>query len=113
MRRRDFFKTGLGLAMTSSLSAAWKEDRLQSADTILSSAVEEKRVHAASLLVRQGAHTWARHFGAADSVDSIFLLASISKPISVAALMTLFDQGMFQLEDRVSHEFVDCLRIVL
>lgn len=39
-------------------------------------------------------------FGAARSTDAMFLLASISKPISVAALMTLFDQGEFKLDDR-------------
>jgi CubicO group peptidase (beta-lactamase class C family) len=31
----------------------------------------------------------------------MFLLGSISKPISVTAVMTLFDQGQFQLDDRV------------
>jgi CubicO group peptidase (beta-lactamase class C family) len=31
----------------------------------------------------------------------MFLLGSISKPINVTAVMTLFDQGRFQLQDRV------------
>ena len=31
----------------------------------------------------------------------MFLLGSISKPINVTAVMTLFDQGKFQLDDRV------------
>ena len=31
----------------------------------------------------------------------MFLLGSISKPINVTAVMTLFDQGKFRLDDRV------------
>jgi CubicO group peptidase (beta-lactamase class C family) len=38
-------------------------------------------------------------FGASKSIDDIFLLASISKPMSVAALMTLFDKGEFRLDE--------------
>src|SRR5262249_22429176 len=37
----------------------------------------------------------------AASDDAMFLLGSISKPINVTAVMTLFDQGKFQLDDRV------------
>jgi CubicO group peptidase (beta-lactamase class C family) len=33
--------------------------------------------------------------------DAMFLLGSISKPINVTAVMTLFDQGKFQLDDPV------------
>src|SRR6266849_4739004 len=33
--------------------------------------------------------------------DAMFLLGSISKPINMTAVMTLFDQGQFQLDDRV------------
>ena len=42
-----------------------------------------------------------KSFGASSSVDDIFLLASISKPMSAAALMTLYDQGEFRLDDPV------------
>src|SRR5204862_1302124 len=34
--------------------------------------------------------------------DAMFLLGSISKPINVTAVMTLFDQGKLQLNDRVT-----------
>jgi CubicO group peptidase (beta-lactamase class C family) len=40
-----------------------------------------------------------RAFGKGITADSMFLLGSISKPICVAALMTLFDQGKFGLDD--------------
>ena len=45
--------------------------------------------------------SFTRHFGKAASDDAMFLLGSISKPINVTAVMTLFDQGKFQLDDRV------------
>jgi CubicO group peptidase (beta-lactamase class C family) len=42
--------------------------------------------------------TFAKNFGTAQ-LDSMFLLCSISKPISVTALMTLFDRNIFKLSD--------------
>lgn len=71
----------------------------QAAD-VLDQAVKSKQVESAALSVTHRGHQFARHFGKADSNDSMFLIASISKPINVAALMTLYDQGEFQLEDR-------------
>jgi CubicO group peptidase (beta-lactamase class C family) len=53
------------------------------------------------LHVFQGDESFTRHFGKAASDDAMFLLGSISKPINVTAVMTLFDQGKFQLDDRV------------
>ena len=40
-----------------------------------------------------------RSFGKARHEDAMFLLGSISKPITVTALMTLFDRGEFKLGD--------------
>ena len=42
-----------------------------------------------------------RSFGAARSPDDLFLLGSISKPMTVAALMTLYGRGRFRLDDPV------------
>src|SRR5262249_24150589 len=56
---------------------------------------------AAGLHVVQKAQSLTRHFGKAASDHAMFLLGSISKPISVTAVMTLFDQGKFKLDDRV------------
>jgi CubicO group peptidase (beta-lactamase class C family) len=44
---------------------------------------------------------FAPAFGAARSADDLFLLGSISKPMTAAALMTLSDQGRFRLDDPV------------
>jgi CubicO group peptidase (beta-lactamase class C family) len=59
-------------------------------------------VDAAVLHVVRGDDSFTRHFGKATSGDAMFLLGSISKPINVAALMSLFDQGKFRLDDRVT-----------
>jgi CubicO group peptidase (beta-lactamase class C family) len=78
-----------------------RQDKLDAAAAVLARAAAEGRVHAASLYVRQQASVFARSFGASQSIDDIFLLASITKPMSVAALMTLYDQGRFRLDDPV------------
>jgi CubicO group peptidase (beta-lactamase class C family) len=49
----------------------------------------------------QRQETLTRAFGKASSSDAMFLLGSITKPICVAALMTLFDKGEFALDDSV------------
>ncbi len=44
-------------------------------------------------------------YGEATSCSDMFLLGSISKPIVVTALMTLYEQGLFGLEDP-AHKFL-------
>lgn len=69
------------------------------ASKILQAATTRDEVAAASLFVQRGQQVAQQAFGDADSADAIFLIASISKPISVAAVMSLFDQGLFRLQD--------------
>jgi hypothetical protein len=52
-----------------------------------------EQIDAAVLHVVQKDEPFSSHFGKAASGDAIFLLGSISKPINVTAVMTLFDQG--------------------
>jgi CubicO group peptidase (beta-lactamase class C family) len=68
---------------------------------VLERATKAKQVDAAVLHVVQKKESFTRHFGKAASDDAMFLLGSISKPINVTALMTLFDRGKFRLDDRV------------
>jgi CubicO group peptidase (beta-lactamase class C family) len=91
----------LGTLVASPLIGALQQDQLGAAAAVLTKAVEEGQLHAAALYVQRGASVVSLSFGAAKSADDIFLLASISKPISVAALMTLYDSGQFQLDDPV------------
>lgn len=67
----------------------------------LNRAVASGQVRGAVLYARSGTDHFARAFGTALSPDASFLLGSISKPIVVAALMTLYDQGHFSLDDPV------------
>lgn len=87
--------------MTSPVFAAVRRERWDAAAAVLEQAVASGQVEAAALHVIQGPESYTRHFGKAASEDAMFLLGSISKPINVAAVMKLFDQGKFQLDDRV------------
>jgi CubicO group peptidase (beta-lactamase class C family) len=101
MQRRTFLGTALAVATTSPLSAALRGERWEEAAEVLERATAGKQVDAAVLHVAQRDESFTRHFGKAASDDAMFLLGSISKPINVTAVMTLFDQGKFNLNDRV------------
>src|SRR4051812_6763994 len=101
MNRRTFLGTALTVAAGSPLGAALRRGRGDDAAEVLERATTAKQVDAAVLHVAQKDESFTRPFGKAASGDAMFLLGSISKPISVTAVMTLFDQGKFQLDDRV------------
>jgi CubicO group peptidase (beta-lactamase class C family) len=101
MKRRTFLGTALAFAAGSPLSFAQPRGRWADAAEALDKATTAKQVDAAVLHVIQKKESFTRHFGKAASGDAMFLLGSVSKPINVTALMTLFDQGKFQLNDRV------------
>jgi CubicO group peptidase (beta-lactamase class C family) len=101
MQRRAFLGSAVTLATASPLCAALHGGRWNDAAKVLERATADKQVESAVLHVVQKDETFTRHFGQAASEDAMFLLGSISKPINVTAVMTLLDQGKFQLEDRV------------
>jgi CubicO group peptidase (beta-lactamase class C family) len=101
MKRRTFLRVGLGTVIATPLLAAVQHDKLDAAAAVLAKASSAGQVDAAALCVRQGANEFTRSFGASKSLNDRFLLGSISKPMSVAALMTLYDQGKFRLDDPV------------
>lgn len=101
MQRRTFLGTALAVATSSPLFAALREERWDGAAQVLERATSAKQIEAAVLHVVHKGETFTRRFGKAASDDAMFLLGSISKPINVTAVMTLFDQGKFQLDDRV------------
>jgi len=101
MKRRTILQLGVGGLLAGPLLAAVRDDQLEAAAGVLTKAVDDKRVEGAALCVRQGASEFAKAFGSAKSPEAMFLLGSISKPICVTAVMTLFDQGKFRLEDPV------------
>lgn len=99
MKRRTFLHCGLTALGGANLFAMLQNDHWEEAARILERSTAAGDVSAAVLHVSQRGSTFSRRFGNAPSHDSMFLLGSISKPIAVAALMTLFDQGAFDLEN--------------
>ena len=83
------------------IAAVQQPDKLDIAAGVLASATAAGQVDAAVLYIRHRSGVFARSFGIARSVDALFLLGSISKPMTAAALMTLYDRGKFRLEDPV------------
>ena len=102
MQRRTFLGAAFAMASASPLAAAIRAGRWDDAAEVLERATAAKQVDAAVLHVTQRNESLTRHFGKAASGDAMFLLGSISKPINVTAVMALFDQGKFQLDDRVT-----------
>ena len=101
MKRRTFLGAALACAAAPPLFAVLRGKRWDDAVEVLERATAGKQVDAAVLHVVQRGESFTRHFGKAASGDAMFLLGSISKPINVTAVMTLFDRGKFQLQDRV------------
>src|SRR5262245_24043035 len=99
MKRRAFLQVGLSATFGAPLLAAGRRDRLDEAAEVLDRATTEGQVTAAAMHVVQRDSTFSRAFGQAKSADAMFLLGSISKPIAMTALMTLFDKQLFRLDD--------------
>jgi CubicO group peptidase (beta-lactamase class C family) len=103
MKRRTFLQSGIAVALGSRLHAHYDQNKLQAAATILACATKSGQIESSSLYVQQGDRVFAETFGKAEATDAMFLLASISKTISIATVMTLFDEGLFRLEDPVQN----------
>lgn len=101
MHRRTFLGTALAATTASPLFATLLQQRWDDAAGVLARATADKQVESAVLHVEHKGAAFTRPFGKAASGDALFLLGSISKPINVTAIMTLFDQDAFRLDDRV------------
>lgn len=102
----------MGLILAAQLATAQEEgvkpDPFKAATQLIQEQVESGLVGAAALLVahngkievEQGFGSLSRKAGAkpCDS-DSVFLVASISKPVTAMAVMRLVDQGRISLDD--------------
>ena len=99
MDRRGALRVGLGGAVAGSLGAVPAGGSSDAAAVALDRAVASGLVRAAVLHVESPAGRWSRAWGVA--ADALFLLGSISKPISAAALMTLVASGAVGLDDPV------------
>ena len=89
---------------TGATSAAW-----QPLDDLLSTFLAEHQVPGAAIAVMHGDRlVYARGFGWADrdaqtpvAPDSLFRIASLSKPITAVTVLTLVEQGRVGLDDRL------------
>lgn len=81
---------------------------LENVDKVVKKGLEKKFFKGAVVLVaRHGKICYFKSFGEAEEgksmeTEAIFRLASMTKTITAAALMQLWDQGMFQLKDPIS-----------
>jgi CubicO group peptidase (beta-lactamase class C family) len=107
---------GLQLCAGNRLLAATPEDvglspqRLQRIDKVMQHYVDEKKIPGVVVLVaRKGQIAYHKSFGMIDiernvpmRPDAMFRIASMSKPITATAVMILYEQGRFLLNDPVS-----------
>jgi CubicO group peptidase (beta-lactamase class C family) len=106
MDRRDMLKASGAAMIATSLPAAaaaggWDRAKLDQAAGVMAGWIADGRVAGASILVTQGSRQFARNFGTAKGTEPVFLLASISKPMTAAAVMSLVDAGQLSLDDKV------------
>ena len=103
-------ENGRDLAKASPESAGVSAERLKRLETGLQQFVQENRLAGVTtLLARRGKTIHAFTVGRKDSRkpdpltrDSIFRIYSMTKPITAAAMMMLFEEGKWQLDDPVS-----------
>jgi CubicO group peptidase (beta-lactamase class C family) len=81
---------------------ALKRDNFDQAARLIDGQARSGALAAAVLHVECGGDTWTRAFGAAGTLDAVFLLASITKPMTAAAVMILADRGALSLDGPVA-----------
>ncbi len=98
MNRRSLMALLAGIATTRSHSASLT--RMQFALQIIQTQIDNGTLHSAVLRVQRGDQATQHAFGKA-LPDSMFLLGSITKPLTVALpVMILVDRGELKLSDR-------------
>lgn len=102
MYRRHFLLGSLAVGLSTRVCAADQPSGLDQADKVLQQATASGQVKSATLHVLKKGNAATRAYGDGTTTDSMFLLGSISKPICVTALMRLYDQNEFMLDDKLS-----------
>ena len=107
-----------GLPTATPESVGLSSPRLERIATAVDRAIQEKRIAGAvTLVMRHGKVAWIRAQGHVDreagrsmSPDAIFRICSMTKPITSTAVMMLYEEGRFLLNDPMSRfipEFED------
>lgn len=103
-------RTSPPLAEAAPETVGISSERLNRLDGVLQNAVTQSSVPGVSaLVVRNGKIVYYKAFGMADNAanrplkrDDIFRIASMSKAITSTAVMMLWEEGKFQLDDPIS-----------
>src|SRR4051812_16276110 len=82
-------------------AAVLKSGNIDQAAAMLQAAARSGEAAASALLVRQGGSVTLKSFGKAATPKAIFLLASITKPMTATGVMLLHDRGELKLDDPV------------
>jgi len=98
------------LSEASPASVGMSPERLQRIDDMLKNAIDENQIPGAvALVARKGKILYYKTFGMADNEanrplkrDDIFRICSQSKAITATAVMMLWEQGKFKLDDPIS-----------
>ena len=83
------------------MALALRRERLDQAVQLISARVTAGEVAAAVLHVRSGDQVLTQAFGAARTPRAVFLMASITKPMTATTVMILADRGELSLNDPV------------
>jgi CubicO group peptidase (beta-lactamase class C family) len=98
------------LPTTKPESVGLSSERLERIDSVIQRNINDKRIAGAvTLVVRRGKVAWFksqgmmdREAGKAMPTDAMFRICSMTKPITSLAVMMLYEEGKFLLEDPVS-----------
>ncbi len=97
-------------------------ERLNRIDPVLNGMVKQQQIKGAvALVARNGKVVYLKAFGEMDEgkpmrTDTIFRLCSMTKPITAVAVMMLWEQGLFNLDDPIADyipEFKDMKVLVM
>src|SRR5437660_6407759 len=99
-----------GLPTAKAESVGLSSERLLRIGAVVQRNIDEKRIAGAvTLVARRGSVVWFKAQGMADAEagkpmrpDTLFRICSMTKPITSVAVMMLYEEGRFRLEDPVS-----------
>src|SRR5437588_3525367 len=99
-----------GLPTAKAESVGLSSERLLRIGAVVQRNIDEKRIAGAvTLVARRGSVVWFKAQGMADAEagkpmrpDTLFRICSMTKPITSVAVMMLYEEGRFLLEDPVS-----------
>ncbi len=97
VRRRAFLAGMVPIAA----GAAALQDNVEAAVRLIETCVSDGSVEGAFLDIRRSGNVFAKGFGTATDPRSVFLLASITKPMTAAGVMVLSDRGELRRDDPV------------